>query len=93
MPGGDSACGVGAEQRIYAAALQMARAAAVKEVLGHKDHALRLYRQGQLLCEALLLLALATADNPPGALPTPQPGQPGLGGSGALPPVAGAAAV
>jgi len=44
-----------AEQRIYRAALQLARAAAIKEVLGHTVLALTLYRHGQLLIEALLL--------------------------------------
>jgi hypothetical protein len=44
------------EQRIYAAALQLARTAAVKEVLGHTEVALKMYRHGKLLVDALLLL-------------------------------------
>jgi hypothetical protein len=41
--------------RIYGAALQLARAAAVKEVLGNHALSLRMYRHGQLLIESLLL--------------------------------------
>jgi len=41
--------------RIYGAALQLARAAAIKEVLGNHDLSLRMYKHGQLLIEALLL--------------------------------------
>ena len=44
-----------AEQRVYRAALQAARAAAVKEVLGAPELALKLYQHGQYLVESLLL--------------------------------------
>lgn len=44
-----------AEQRMYVAAMQLARKAAVKEVLGNTELSLKMYQHGQLLIEALLL--------------------------------------
>ena len=44
-----------AEEVIYVSALQLARSAAVKELLGQTEQSLKMYQNGQLLVEALLL--------------------------------------
>lgn len=46
---------VAAEEVMYVSALQLARSAAVKEVLGQSTAGLKLYQHGQLVVEALLL--------------------------------------
>lgn len=43
------------EQVIYVSALQLARSAAVKELLGQHEQSLKMYQHGQLLVEALLM--------------------------------------